>query len=246
MQTVQITASTDMSNWQTIAWLQPSQFVNNVYQFTDTTVNGATPKKYYRASIADACCSPQTLGFVNIQATGTNSYTMAARPLVFSDNRVSTLIASPVDGMIVYKWDTSNQGWTLNNYAFSQWSDPNMTINYGEGYFLYKPGSSAYTIRMIGHVESNDSSLQTQILAGDSLIGSKIPLSTTLSSSALPQYDGNQIFLWNEGTQSYDSSTYFGGNWNPNLNVSTGHGFIFRTTQNPIWQQSLVIPCYFH
>jgi hypothetical protein len=244
---LEIYQSTDLVNWSSLAYLPASYFANNEKKFR-VVVAGLIPppeKRFYKAMpVAQGvdCCS-HTIGFVNVTAQGTNKFTLPARSLVFGDQRVSTLMKGANNGTSVQKWDPVNQVWSVNNYAFGQWSDPDMTVSHGEGFFVQNPGPD-YLVRFMGHVATAPIQLRTDFVSPQfHLIGSKVPLQYLLSNSGIPVINGSTVYEYNEATQNYDTSVYWGGAWNPNLTLKVGNGFFVELGHGNSWQQSLTIPC---
>jgi hypothetical protein len=103
----------------------------------------------------------------------------------------------------------------------------NMTLNPGEGVFIFAP--SAFTQTFVGEVALSST---VNVSRGFQIIASALPQSLPLDAAppaglGFPVFDGDQVYEY-IGT-GYDFSEYIGGlGWNPSAPVpSIGESFFF-------------------
>lgn len=130
-------------------------------------------------------------------------------------NTVGVLLPGPPNGTTLYKWNETTQQYEGNNYFFG-WSNPNMTLNPGEG-ALVQPGS-ATAFTFIG-------SLRQGVLANP------YPSNFSIRSSLVPQTgpidtalgfqpsNGDRIDRYNNANGAYDIYQFLFGAWSPAVPV---------------------------
>lgn len=188
------------------------------------------------ATQAQTVYSVNAVGFVNVSVPP--GFSMIANPLQGSDHKVSTLFAGVPNGTSIYKFDTGTGGYVVNNYFFG-WGDANMTLNPGEGAFIYNPNGSAMTITFTGEVLQGN--LSTSISAGFSIVSSKVPQSGQLDTAlSFPVANGDSIYKYNNATGQYDISNYFFG-WSTPPVVNVGESFFVFKSAPASWDRNFSV-----
>lgn len=155
--------------------------------------------------------SVNAVGYVNV--TAKPGFALIANPLKATDNKVSSLLGANVPGgTTVYKYNSTSGQYDINTFDFGAWSDPNMTLEPGEGAFLSNPGPGDLTITFVGEVPQGQ--LSNPIPAGFSIRASQVPQSGALDTVlGFPVADGDTIYQFNQTSQNYDLNTYDFGAW---------------------------------
>ncbi len=155
--------------------------------------------------------SVNIVGYIN--KTLPVGFTMVANQLnATPDNKVTTLFASSaVNGMFVDKFNPATGGYTTIDFADGAWEgdDVNMTLNPGEGVFIYVP--SAVTATFVGEVQLTSS---VPVPAGFSVVSSVIPQKAALDTVlGFPVANGDFIYQYNPATGGYIVNDFADGAW---------------------------------
>jgi hypothetical protein len=211
--------------------------------------------------------SVNAVGYVNI-TVNPNSYRIISNPLNGTNNNVNTILPLPndgtYDGASIYRFDPATQQYqdTLQFLSGLGWlsaSDPNPTINPGEGFFLQNVAGIALNLTMVGEVPSgtinnplppaNQYSIRSSAVPRGGRVGF-VGQANTLQFLA---EDGDVIYVFNHATQQYDDTwQYLGGlGWlsavDPNTDgpqVDPGNGFFIQkgpTASINNWQQTFTV-----
>lgn len=178
--------------------------------------------------------SVNVVGYVN-KVLPAGQFGMIANPLNTTNNTVANLIQNPRNGMIIYKWDA---GFQANNFLGGVWTDPNATLNPGEGAFVFVPAGVPYTNTFVGEVLQGN--LTNALPTGFSLVGSQVPQGGALQTALeYPVSNGTIVYKWNAGFESYN---FLGGAWSPSEPiVSVGEGWFSFKPAGQEWVRDFTV-----
>jgi hypothetical protein len=153
--------------------------------------------------------SVNMVGYININVPGPSKFSMLANQLNNTpNNTVATLMPAPPGGTVVYKFNFPLQAFdsTLYDGGAHAWTDPTITMNPGEGVFIFAP--VAFTATFVGEVQL--SSTVTVPQGGFSIASSVIPQQGYLHSP-VAIVDGNADLLYgipqnNEVVYTFDTT----------------------------------------
>ena len=155
------------------------------------------------------------VGFANVAMT--NGYNFIANPVSNTSstngNSLTNLFSSGVpDGTLVYLWDISSQAFTapaIYSTNTSSWST-NFSLPVGRGFVLKT--TKAWTNTFVGDIVTGN---LTNFFIGNnnlSLLGALVPISTNLVNLFFPKIDGENVYTFKPGSQTYsDAFSYFSG-----------------------------------
>jgi len=193
--------------------------------------------------------SANTVGFVNVNVP--TGFSMIANPVIAADNSLNALLGNVPIGTQIFKFSRQNASYEIFEYSQNPftgnaaWS-PNgdAVLLPGEGAFISNPDAD-YTITFTGEVALGPSSNST-IGVGFSIVSSVVPQSGKLQENlSFPAEVGDQVFLFNAGTQSYQVFEYsqnpFTGNaaWSPSepeVRVAESF-FVNKVSDNVAWNR---------
>ena len=230
-----IDGSHNLESWSTLGSVTlPTGGTAN---FTDNQASGY-PYRFYRAR-SDSIFSYNSLGYVAVDVPASDS--MVANQLDNpAGNTVGVLLPSPPNGTTLYKWNEATQQYEGNNYLFG-WSNPNMTLNPGEGVFA-QPGS-ATTFTFIGNLRQG--MLANPFPAGFSIRSSIVPQTGPIDALlGFAPINGDTAYRWNRAIGAYDSYTYDAGlqAWFPEVPApQVGESVWIDTTTARTWTRNFTV-----
>jgi hypothetical protein len=177
--------------------------------------------------------SQNVVGYMNVASP--SGFSIIANQLNSTNNTVGSLLPSPANGTILYKF--SGGSLIANNYTFGSWNDSSMTLNPGEGVIIYNPGS-ATTITFVGEVKQG--TLTTPLPAGFSIVSSQVPQSGLISTDLLFPTPNNGDIVYQGG--SFTARNYTFGSWTggePSLAV--GEAVLAYKTQAQSWVRNFTV-----
>jgi hypothetical protein len=152
--------------------------------------------------------SVNIVGYVNKSIP--SGFAMIANQLGNSpDNKVATIIPTPPEGTIVYKFNPATGGYQVISFLDGAYEgdDVNMTLNPGEGVFIKSP--SAHNVTFVGEVVKPNVSIPT----GFSVRSSVLPQSLPLDQLEFPASEGDIVYNFNPATGGYKVSSFLDGAW---------------------------------
>jgi len=174
--------------------------------------------------------SVNMVGYINQSIP--QGYSMLANQLNNSpDNRITSLFAAPPGDTVVYKFNGAGYD-SLTFVPGVGWDDGgtgqlNMTLNPGEGVFIFAP--SAFTHTFVGEVALSSS---VNVARGFQVLSSALPQSLPLDAAppaglGFPVADGDFVYEFNGA--GYDTYEFIAGvGWNPSApSPSIGEAFFF-------------------
>jgi len=166
--------------------------------------------------------SVNAVGYVNktVPAFG---YCILANPLNGTNNSLNTVLPLPpgYDGSNIYRFDPATQGYLdsiawIEGFGWFSPSDPDPTVNPGEGFFLQNSANQSLTVTFVGEVPSgtlnnpvagnNRYSIRSSIVPKGLRLGDTDPATGTANTLEFPADDGDNVYIFNCVTQQYDDS----------------------------------------
>ena len=175
--------------------------------------------------------SANVVGYINQVIP--SGFSMVANQLDTGTNTVVNLLPAPPNNTIVYKF--SGTLYSGNGYYYG-WSDTNMTLNPGEGAFIYNPGAPI-TNAFIGTVLQG--TFTNSVTGGFSMQSYYVPKAGLISSDmGYPVANNDIVYLWDNTNQKFVGYGYYYG-WpedsgEPMLNVGQAF-FIYRAGADTNW-----------
>jgi hypothetical protein len=208
------------------------------------------------SSQAQGVYSQNIVGYVNIPVP--TGYSMIANPLDLDGTGTNNTVISVVG---TNSLPVNSQVPTWNGTSFDQdifsipvhktvavWSSPSLSLNVGNGFFVYNPGSPTnITVVGVALVGTNSNPNFTpgggySALASYSPIGGDIDTNLSYSASL-----GDQVLTWNNASGGYSQYIYSipvhktVAAWAPsNPQISVGQGFfLFTTNTADSWTETV-------
>jgi len=194
-------------------------------------------------STAQAVFSVNAVGFVNVACPP--GFSLIANPLAAATNTVSALFPSPVSGTVVFKFNPATGGFISTTFSafLGGWTDPNMSLVPGEGFFFRNPGATTVTNTFVGNVQQG--TLVTSLGSGFSLVSSQVPQQGLVSTDlGLPNDSGTTVFTFSNAANSYSSFVFssFLGGWSPTEpTIGVGQGFFVKRSSSGSWSRSFSV-----
>lgn len=191
------------------------------------------------SSLAQTVYSVNAVGFVNV--TLPTGFSLVSNPLEGANNTVSALFPNTLpNNCAVFKFDPATGTFVSSTFFFGSWSNPNLPLVPGEGFFFRNPGA-ALTNTFVGNVKQG--TLTTSLSAGFTLVASQVPQAGLVSTDlGLPIANTESVFRFDNAGNSYVGSTFFFGSWSggePNINV--GEGFFVKKTASTSWNRTFSV-----
>jgi hypothetical protein len=169
--------------------------------------------------------SVNAVGYVNQTVPG-NGLAVLAVPLNGTNNSMNTTLALPTgfDGTTVYRFDVPTQNYLdpitwIEGFGWFSASDPDPTVNPGEGIWIQNLTSQTLPITFVGEVPAG--TLNNPIPGGNalklasSIVPKSLPIGDVPSAATtlgFPSGDGDTLYVFNSATQNYkDPYTYIDG-----------------------------------
>ncbi len=191
------------------------------------------------SSFAQTVYSVNAVGFVNV--TLPTGFSLVSNPLESAVNTVSALFPNTLpNNCAVFKFDNVSGSFVSSTFFFGAWSNPNMALVPGEGFFFRNPGA-VLTNTFVGNVKQGP--LSTPLSAGFSLVGSQVPQSGLVATDlGLPISNTETVFRFNNDGNAYLSSTFFFGSWSAGEpTISVGEGFFVKKTTATSWNRTFSV-----
>jgi len=207
--------------------------------FTDPN-SGTLPMRFYRVHDSDGTFSANAVAYY--QLTMCAGFSMVANQLNRSpNNKLETVVPNPPEGTTVYQYNPSTGGYIIKAFAEGAWagSSHDLILDPSRGAFLSTP--VAFTHRFFGEVQLNSS---IPIVPGFNIISCAFPQRGALSDPQpdglnLTPREGDCVFQWTCGGNSYQTSCYQEGAWSGDLGGNTspqikvGEAFWFLSSGGP-------------
>jgi hypothetical protein len=201
--TCKVYASTNLTDWVLFGTLATT---NSLGSLTDTGWTNF-PYRFYRVNDTGTNTGSPA-GFIRLSLGAGYSY--IANQLITTNSSIASILPQLPPGSTFYKWDETNATYVSSSFRFGSWSNPNLTLDPGEGAILSLP--SAAVITFFGSVPNGH--LVNPIPSGWSLRSSLLPQTGLIATDlGLTPTNGQIVDIWDDATQSYISYTYRFGSW---------------------------------
>lgn len=179
---------------------------------------------------------PNAVGYTTLSIEP--GFQLIAHPLRAKDNTVPHLFPNPPEGMEVCK--LVNGIFTTNTFSSGDWSNPDETLEPGEGAMVFNPGPETNLVTFVGEIMQGE--LTNTIPAGLSLKSSLIPKQGGITSGLglkLAAFDN--VYQWR--SNRFEVFTFLpDGNWFPTEpKISAGEAFFIRADHQTNWIVQLKI-----
>ncbi len=143
--------------------------------------------------------SGTAVGYINL--TATPGVSLWSHPLIpaLTNQTVAGQLPFVNDGVSLFKVD--GNGFRANNYL-DGWSDGDMTLTLGEGWFFRNPAPESLLVTLVGGVISGR--VINRLPAGHSICANIIPQAGRLSSElGFPRAAGNKVYQLDRASAAY-------------------------------------------
>jgi hypothetical protein len=182
--------------------------------------------------------SGNIVGYVNL--TLPPGLSLIANPLWYSNNSLSFWMPDAPDGAQVFKY-TASGGYEVSTFdaETASWSNPDLQVPIGDGFYFNNPSSGSRTYLFIGDVHLG--LLVNPLPAGISTKGPLVPQAGSINLiHEIPGEAGDELRIYvNDGAggAGYQSSVFDGtiGAWVPDLSLQVGQGFWLQKQHAQDW-----------
>jgi hypothetical protein len=188
--------------------------------------------------------SVNAVGYVNTALV--KGYNLISNPLnntAANGNQIKSLFASLPAGSQIFKFDGTKYDSAAVDDFTGEVTGPaaNLTLLPGEGVFVRVEAPA--TVTFVGEVMQGTgaSQLSNPIPKGFSIRSSQVPQQGTATQLNFPAEEGDQIFVFNEATQQYTSSTFSFGSWDREPSIDVGEAVFVRTDVAKPWTRSFSV-----
>jgi hypothetical protein len=151
------------------------------------------------------------IGYINL--TAAPGYSLFSNPLIPESAGQTVARQLPVvrDGVSVFKLD--GNGFIANNFL-DGWSDTEMNLTLGEGWFFHNPTPDPFVLTLVGGVI--DGRVVNRLPAGHSICANIIPQAGLLSGElSFPYTPGVNVFLFHHASGGYLAHRFDETGWFP-------------------------------
>src|SRR6185503_7860435 len=153
-------------------------------------------------------------------------------------NTVAVLLPNAPVGTTLNKWNETTQHYYPANTFAVGWSDPNMTLNPGEGVLVQAGAATTFTF--VGDVPQG--TLANPFPASLSLRIAMVPQSGPIDTLlAYPNAVGDTVYRYNNATGGYVTYTCLGSYWSPLLAPRVGESFWISTGTARTWSRAFSV-----
>ncbi len=181
--------------------------------------------------------SANTVGFVNKEIP--TGFSMIANPVVAADNSIAALFPDATLGWQVFKFDPGAGTFSVFSVGFTGWGTDAQTTTLlpGEGAFVNNPGAP-FTVTFTGEVVQGAAS-NMEIAGGFSIVSSTVAQGGLLQTDlGFPATLGDQIFKFNNGTGSYEVSSFGFTGWGVEPSVEIAESFFVNKAATVNWDRN--------
>jgi len=203
-----------------------------------TTTAEGTQMIYSLESAESSVYSVNVVGYVNVQLPP--GLSLIANPLLAYENSVAALFSAPPDGAQVYKY-VPGIGYEVSTYDEGQgtWSNPDMDLSPGVGFFFSNPTASTIVNTFVGEVLQGV--LVNPLPAGFSTEGALVPQDASINDvHRIPGEPGDIFRLYvndGQGSGDYATSVFSATEnaWVPDRNLGVAQGFVSEKQNAQDW-----------
>jgi hypothetical protein len=227
--------SSNLVDWTTVSTRQAGQPLD----YYDSQIDRRT-SNFYRIIFTDGSLTPtgRSSNRIEINAIGyvklaiQPGFSLIANPFNARTNAVGALFPDVPEGTTLYK--LSNGTYSINVFDFGAWSNPDQTLEPGEGAFIYYQGNTPLVLTFLGEITQGH--LINSLPTGYSIVSSQVPQAGVLDTDlGFPVDDGDTVYLYSNASGAFTTHTYDFGAWNSPPSLSPGQSFIVRKTRSHDW-----------
>ncbi len=173
-----------------------------------------------------------------VKKTFGEGFTLFSNPLIAEDNTVASLMPSPPIGTIVYKFV---EGSFVNNTYVGAWLDTNMSLQPGEGAFIFVPEGQSLEAIFVGEVPQG--TLTTEFPAGFSLAASQVPQAGTIATDlGLDPASVSNVYTFNTDTQGYSTFASIPGlGFLTEPTIAIGEAVFLESAEGGSWTREFTV-----
>lgn len=172
------------------------------------------------------------VGYINL--TVAPGYSLFSHPLIpeLTNQTVAKQLAFMPDGISLFKAD--GNGFIANNFL-DGWSDSEMTLTLGEGWFFHNPAADPFVVTLVGGVVAGR--VINRLPPGHSICANIIPQGGLLSTTLyFPRTPGAKIFRYDRPSESYLAHQFEDMEWFPvEPEVAVSEAFWVREPVEQDW-----------
>jgi hypothetical protein len=186
--------------------------------------------------------SVNVVGYVNTVLKP--GYNLIANPLETTANTVADLFPG-VDGMSVFKFVGGTYQIANFDAGLGEWDNPAITLNPGEGAFVFNPTDGDVTVTFVGEIVEGTKT--NELPVGWSMKSSQVPQAGGLVSAlGFPVAGGDAVFTYNttRTPPGYDIANYDEGlgDWDVGEPViGVGQAFFLNKATAGTWSRNFSV-----
>lgn len=189
--------------------------------------------------------SVNAVGYVNVTIPA-GRLALISNPLDAGAGNNTVAKLFPAGPLQIFKY--TGTGYVISSYddLDGAYSNPNTTVEPGEGVFVRNNGTTPVTITFVGEVKQG--SLTNPLPNGLSIRSSQVPQTADVKVLGFPGVDGDQIFKFKVDSQNYDSYLFDGleNDWTLNgaINVpviNVGEAVFVRKNGAGSWNRTFSV-----
>jgi hypothetical protein len=191
------------------------------------------------SGIAQTVYSINAVGYVN--KTIPIGFSMICNPLNTTNNTLAVLFPTAPDGAAIYKFTGSGFTPSLMD-DLGEWSNPNITLNPGEGCFIFSPVQ--FTNTFVGEVVQSPNAttpLTNAYPAGFSIRGSQVPQDGLATSLGFTPPEGSTVYKLNPGGAGYTPYQVDDLGWANEPSFAVGEAFWIFSPVAANWTRTFLI-----
>jgi len=176
------------------------------------------------------------VGYVN--QTIPAGFSMIADQLAASPtNTLAVILPTPPENTTVYKFKTTG-GYLSSQFVDGEWSNPGLTLNPGEGAFIF--AQTAFTNTFVGQLNLNSS---TAVNQGFNIYSSAIPQAGKLQTDLGFVPSENDSIYQYKSTGGYNSAQFVDGEWTVEPTIKVGEAFWVSsgTASHAAWSRNFSV-----
>lgn len=194
-------------------------------------------------SMADVF-SVNVVGYVNVDVPA-GGFALVCNPLNGTNNTLNTILPdAPNNTTIAYEFDSGSGLFITYTKRSSGWAGADgVSFNPGKGFFIQNNAAAPITLTFVGEVPQGTNTVSYG--TAFSLISGQFPKSGLVETDlGLPAVNGDIIYQFDKGSQTYVTftrrATGWGGGLEPSIGV--GEGFFIQTsTAGTNWTRSFSV-----
>jgi hypothetical protein len=183
--------------------------------------------------------SVNVVGYINVAVPP--GFSMIANQLDNSgNNTLAALLPTVPEGTTIYKFRPAMGDYDISGFEFGEWSQAGMTLNPGEGAFIFNPGTAAFNALFVGEVKQG--ALSTPLVAGFQIVASQVPQTGALDADlGFPAAEGDIVYQFNNATGDYKIGGFEFGEWSVVPTPAVGEAFFVNKAAGTSWTRNFTV-----